>query len=244
MTEEVSKEKNKVENEVIDDLFLSPDDSIVSEKDGASEVGTEIEGVDVKTEVDIKTEVDVAVSEVVEDPLAALQEELVNVQKERDDFKNRMLRAAADLENFRRRANKEKEDLRKYGIEKLAGELLPVVDNFERALEHAEKDASSFLDGVQMIYKQFIGAMEKHGVVGFEAVGEKFLPQLHEAIQQIETLEYESGSVVEQFQKGYNLHDRLMRAALVSVAKAPSEVVTIDENISEVNDESASEAEE
>ncbi len=204
--EEVSKPNDKVELETADDLFLSPDDSIVVEDAASQEDAPEVEVLEAP------------------DPIALLEEKVLAAQKERDDFKNRMMRAAADLENFRRRANREKDELRKYGIDKLVGELLPVVDNFERALEHSE-DTASFVDGVQMIYKQFVGSLEKHGVKGFEAVGEKFLPQLHEAIQQVETNEQEPGHVVAQFQKGYHLHDRLIRAALVSVAKAVSEPV-------------------
>lgn len=200
--DEVPKPNDKVKFEIEEELFLSPDDSIVVE-----DAKTDLPDVEVIEEAD---------------PVALMEEKVLALEKERDDFKNRMMRAAADLENFRRRANREKDELRKYGIDKLVGELLPVLDNFERALEHSE-DTTSFVDGVHMIYKQFIGSLEKHGVKGFEAVGEKFLPQLHEAIQQVETDEQEPGHVVAQFQKGYHLHDRLVRAALVSVAKAVSE---------------------
>lgn len=214
MTEEKVLKSNEVELEVIDDLFLNPDDSIVED------VPVSAEEVPV-TPAAVEVMVDNAA-------LAEMEAKLLAVEKERDDFKNRMMRAAADLENFRRRANREKEELRKYGIDKLVAELLPVTDNFERALEHSD-DTASFVDGIQMIYKQFINSLEKHGVKGFEAVGEKFLPQLHEAIQQVETDEQEPGHVVAQFQKGYHLHDRLVRAALVSVAKAVTEKVETPE---------------
>ena len=200
-------------SDVVEDLFLSPDDSIV-----------EVVGEDEVLSVDDSS----ARLEKVNN----LEEKVAALEKERDDFKNRMMRAAADLENFRRRSNREKDELRKYGIDKIVSELLPVLDDFERALEHSE-DNASFLDGVKMINKKLIASLEKYGVKGFEAVGEKFLPQLHEAIQQVETDEQEAGHVVAQFQKGYHLHDRLLRAALVSVAKAISVVEEVDEEVDE-----------
>ncbi|MFW6053653.1 MAG: nucleotide exchange factor GrpE, partial [Persicimonas sp.] len=128
---------------------------------------------------------------------------------------------AADLDNLRKRAKREKEEMRKYGNDKIAMELLPALDNLERALAHAEDtdDSSSIVDGVEMVYRQIVTALKKQGIVGFESQGEKFNPEQHEAIQQVETTEYDTGTIVEQYQKGYFIHDRLLRPALVSVAK-------------------------
>lgn len=153
--------------------------------------------------------------------IAQLQQEQEAITAERDDLKNRVLRAAADLENFRKRKEREKEELRKYGSDRLVLEVLPAVDNLERALEHSDKseDSSTIADGVRMVLRQLLSGLEKHGVKGYASLHERFDPQRHEAIQQIETSEFETGVVMQEFQKGYFLHDRLLRPALVVVAK-------------------------
>lgn len=165
--------------------------------------------------------------------LEATRGELDEAAHERDDLKNRLLRTAADLENVRRRKEREKEELRKYGADKVVMELLPAVDNLERALEHAEKtdDDSSIADGVKMVYKQIISGLNKHGVTGYDSVHERFDPQRHEAIQQIETSEHETGIVLQEFQRGYFIHDRLLRPALVVVSKyvAPPEPEVLED---------------
>lgn len=152
---------------------------------------------------------------------AALKKNIEELTVECDEQKNRVLRVAADLENFRRRSQREKDDLRKYGIDRVVTELLPAVDNLERALNHAETDAgdTSMIEGVRMVYRQLLAALEKHGVQGFEAKGMPFDPQRHEALQQVESTELPNNTVVDEYQKGYFLHDRLLRPALVSVAK-------------------------
>lgn len=177
--------------------------------------------------------------------LDATNDRIKVLEEERDDVKNRMMRVAADLENFRKRAAREREDMRKYGIDKVVLELLPVVDNLERALQHAEKNAedNSITEGVRMVYRQFLTALEKHGVKGFESKGEMFDPQKHEAIQQVESEEHETGTVLEQYQKGYFLHDRLIRPAMVSVAKQTTTPTVVDsaEDVVEPAIESAGE---
>ncbi len=188
----------------IDDLFLSPEDSDV-----------EVVGTPELVEVLSDNESDSGL-------VAQLREKLAAAEAERDEAKNRHLRTAADLENFRKRTAREREDMRKYGIDKVVLELLPVIDNLDRALEHAEKSESgisSIIDGVRMVYRQFVTSLEKHGVASFDARGEAFDPTKHEAIQQIESAEHESNTVLEQYQKGYFLHDRLIRPALVAVSK-------------------------
>lgn len=160
-------------------------------------------------------------SEASEGAQAEVAAKVAELEAERDDYKNRLMRTAADLENFRKRAAREREDMRKYGIDRMIMEILPALDNLERALEHAEKNESSanITEGVRMVARQFLGALEKHGVNQFDARGEMFDPQRHEAIQQLETSEFETGRIVEQYQRGYFLHDRLLRPALVAVAK-------------------------
>jgi molecular chaperone GrpE len=134
----------------------------------------------------------------------------------------RALRAAADLDNLRKRAVKEKEETQKFGVEKLLRDLLPVIDNLDRALEHAEQssDVESFKKGVAMTRKLFEDAVSKYGVKSFDARGKPFDPRFHEAMQQVETDEVPANHVVMELVRGYTLHDRLMRPALVAVSKA------------------------
>jgi len=132
----------------------------------------------------------------------------------------RYLRTQADFDNFRRRTLKEKEDLAKYASEKLLGQLVPVLDNFERALaaNTAEGELDSFAKGVDMIYRQFKQVLEQEGVAAMNAVGQPFNPEFHQAVMQVETDEYEEGYVVEEMQKGYMLKDRVLRPAMVKVS--------------------------
>src|SRR5690554_808179 len=191
-----SGEAAEVVDNQFDDLFLSPDE----EHEGVIEMGEDAALVD---------------------ELHTFKEQIALAEKERDEFKERWMRASADLDNLRKRTRRDKDEFRKYGHDKFALELIPVVDNLERALDHASKsaDTGSIVDGVQMVYRQIVGALEKHGIVGIDALGTKFDPEHHEAIQQVESSEHETGTVVEQFQKGYSIHDRLLRPAMVSVAK-------------------------
>jgi molecular chaperone GrpE len=139
------------------------------------------------------------------------------------DSHERGLRAAADLENYKKRAQKEKEEVQKFGSERLLKDFLPVLDNLDRALEAAAKSADfdSFRTGVDMTRKLFEGAFGKHGVKGFSAAGQPFDPRLHEAMQQVESATVPAGHVVYEAVRGYTLNERLMRPALVVVARAP-----------------------
>lgn len=135
----------------------------------------------------------------------------------------RALRAQADLENYKKRAQKEKEEIQKFGLERLLKDFLPVLDNLDRALEAAQKssDFDSLRTGVEMTRKLLDGAFGKQGVKGFSAVGQAFDPRLHEAMQQVESATVPAGHVVYEAVRGYLLNDRLMRPALVVVARAP-----------------------
>lgn len=133
------------------------------------------------------------------------------------------LRALADLENYKKRAAREREEVQKFGIEKLLGELVPVLDNLDRAIEAsaAGGDLASFADGVRMNRRIFEDTLGKFGVKGFSAVGEPFDPRFHEAIQQVESTEFAANVVVSEVVRGYTLHDRLVRPALVVVSRGP-----------------------
>jgi molecular chaperone GrpE len=137
---------------------------------------------------------------------------------------DRALRAQADLENYRKRAQKEKEEVQKFGSERLLRDLLPVMDNLDRALEAAVRtpDLDSFQKGVAMTRKAFEDSLGRHGVKSFSAKGQPFDPRLHEAIQQVETADMPPGHVVQEVVRGFTLNERLVRPALVVVARAPS----------------------
>ncbi len=132
----------------------------------------------------------------------------------------RFLRAAADLDNYRKRAAKEREEVQKFGIEKVVKDLLPVVDGLDRALAAAPAD-DPLADGVRLVRANLEQALARHGVVGFSAMGAKFDPALHEALMQVPTADTEPGTVVLEHARGFKLHDRLVRPAMVGVAVEP-----------------------
>lgn len=146
--------------------------------------------------------------------------ELEKLQAEVLEHQQRTLRVQADFDNFRRRTQKEKEDLGKYASSKLITELLPVIDNFERALQASEENPEfeSFSKGVNMIFRQLESVLATEGLTAMKSVGEPFNPEYHQAIMQVESDEYEEGIVVEEVQKGYMLKDKVLRPAMVKVS--------------------------
>jgi len=134
-----------------------------------------------------------------------------------DDFKNRYIRAVADFENFRKRTEREKADFFRYAVANVIKDMLPVLDNFDRALDHAE-EGDEFHKGVLLIYKQLYDVLQKHGLKPIEESGVVFDPNIHEAVVREETDSVPTQTVVAVLQKGYFLHDRLLRPALVKVA--------------------------
>lgn len=155
-----------------------------------------------------------AVAEEAEDARYA---ELVKLAEENQQ---RYLRAQADFDNFRRRTMKEKEELGQYASMKLISQLLPVVDNFERAVAAASVngDFESLAKGVDMIFRQLEQTLEQEGLKAMNVVGEPFNPEFHQAIMQVESDEYEEGIVVEEVQKGYILKEKVLRPAMVKVS--------------------------
>lgn len=157
-----------------------------------------------------------------EDPVRKLEAALAEKETEASINYDKFLRERADLENLRKRFQKEKEDLFKYGNENLIQEILPSVDNLERALEHSGDDnASAIIEGVKMTLSMLLSSLKKFGVTPIEAKGAPFDPAFHQAMAQVETTDQEPNTVVQEFQKGYMLNDRLLRPAMVTVAKAP-----------------------
>ncbi len=142
------------------------------------------------------------------------------------ECKDRHLRLAADFDNFRRRSLKERQDLHNYASENIVKDLLPTVDNLERAVEHGRKeeqraDSENLLQGVELTYRSLLQILTRYGVVEIEALGKPFDPQIHEAVRRVASSEHEPGTVVEVYQKGYLLKDRLLRPAMVAVASEP-----------------------
>lgn len=142
------------------------------------------------------------------------------LQELAEEYQARALRVQADFDNFRRRTQKEKEELAQYATSKLVGELLPVLDNFERALAtaSASTESEAFGKGVNMIFRQLEGVLKSEGLTAMETVGQPFNPEYHQAIMQVESDEHEEGIVTEEVQKGYLLKDKVLRPAMVKVS--------------------------
>lgn len=152
-----------------------------------------------------------------------LQTDLDKARQEAKAHQEQYLRTLADMENLRKRTQREKEELAKFANENILREILPVVDNLERALEHADQKENdgSLLEGVQMTLTQFGQVLNRFGVEPIEALGKPFDPAVHQAMGQMESAEQAPNTVVQQMQKGYQLNERLLRPAFVMVAKAP-----------------------
>lgn len=150
-------------------------------------------------------------------------EKLIQAQKTSSDYFDQMLRIQAEFENYRKRVTKEKSEFFKYANEKIISEILPILDNFQRALdaleEHVTKENHKFFEGVEMIYRQLKNLMESQGVKQIESVGKPFDPSVHHAVQVVETDETAQDTVVQELAKGYILNDRVIRAATVIVSK-------------------------
>lgn len=147
------------------------------------------------------------------------ESELEHWKAQAEEHQNRMLRALADMDNLRRRVRKEQEEMMNYSSLKVIEELLPVLDNFERALS-ADKDSitvDSLLQGVNMVYRQMVQVFEKEGLAPVESTGKPFDPNIHQAVVQVEDDSFEPGVVVEELQKGYQYKDRVIRPAMVKV---------------------------
>ncbi len=151
------------------------------------------------------------------DPLLAAQEEVAKIR-------DQLLRTAADFDNYRKRARREAQDLERRAREDMLRDLLPVFDDLERAAQHAgsAKDVQSLAEGINIVMRQFSDTLGKLGIERLESVGQAFDPTLHEAIQQLETDAHPPGSVAAEVRAGYRFGDRLIRPAMVVVAKPPA----------------------
>ncbi|SET65030.1 molecular chaperone GrpE [Salinibacillus kushneri] len=158
-------------------------------------------------------------AEETEDNQPQEKEELEALKKEKEDIYQKLIRVQADFDNYKRRAKKERENDLKYKSQDVVTDLLPILDNFERALQTDtnEEAMENFVEGMNMIYRQLLSAVEKAGVEEIKAEGQPFDPNLHQAVMQDSDEEKESNTVTEVLQKGYLLKDRVIRPAMVKV---------------------------
>jgi molecular chaperone GrpE len=165
-----------------------------------------------------QTETEEIDAEIIDEPSEEFIEE-PQLQEQIDELNTRLLRVHADYDNFRRRTKEEKEAAAKYRAQSLVEDLLSVLDNFERALvvESTSEETKSVLQGMEMVYRQLKDSLKKEGVETIESVGKPFDPHLHQAVMKIEDENFEADHVVEEFQKGYKLKDRIIRPAMVKV---------------------------
>jgi molecular chaperone GrpE len=143
--------------------------------------------------------------------------------KEAEEVYERLLRTTADMENLKKRQEKERADLLQFANENLIKELLPVLDSLELALEHGRQQEApaAFLEGLELVHQGFLKILARFGVTPFVSVGQPFDPAFHNAVMQAETTEAEDGAVLKEMQKGYLLNQRLLRPAMVAVAHNP-----------------------
>jgi molecular chaperone GrpE len=156
------------------------------------------------------------------DPIEALAKELQETKDELAEQKDKFVRLQAETDNFRKRLSREKDEFSQYANERLFKALIPIFDNFERALEDTSNDTKSLKEGLDMILKQFSSFLEKERVEPIKAIGEKFDPAIHEALTSEESEEHAENIIISQFVKGYTINNRVLRPAQVVISKKPS----------------------
>jgi len=154
------------------------------------------------------------------DPVPAVADDTAELRKERDDLQDRLLRQAAEFDNYRKRIDRERRDSAHFAAVEFVQELLPVIDDFERALQIEASGVDSYRQGVEIIHRALMDMLRRRGVTPIEAVGTTFDPQVHQAVAYEEAPDRQDGEVMEQFTRGYRLGDKLIRPAMVKVAKA------------------------
>jgi molecular chaperone GrpE len=216
--EEAANVKNEVKNE-------SPSAEEVEKKEITQEEANEISDKNDDTSPDVaemnKTE---SGGKEEDEDILQKKKRIKDFEREIKELKEKNLRAYAELDNFKKRTIKEREDLIKYGNEELINSILPVVDHLEMALEHKPNEnteGAALHQGVELTLKELLNTLKKYGLKGIDAVGLPFDPLVHHAMSQVESEEAEENTVISEFRKGYMLHDRVLRASLVSVSKKP-----------------------
>ena len=151
-----------------------------------------------------------------------IDQELHELEAELNLTKDQLLRTHAEFDNYRKRTLRESERFRKLAAENVIRDLLPVMDNLDLALQHAEDRTGGLAQGVEMVLKQFVSALEKHGLKPIPSVGEPFDPRVHEAVTVIPSESVEADNVAQEFQRGYMLGDQIIRPSKVAVSKGAS----------------------
>jgi len=157
-----------------------------------------------------------------DDPLKVMEARLESMEQESKDSHDRFLRVSAEFENYKKRAAREMNDFRKFANESFVKAMLPVVDNLDRAIESSSDDDhsnSSVVEGVNMTLKEILKIFEQFGVKPFESLGKTFDPALHQAVMQEESDDHPEKTILNELEKGYMMHDRLLRPAMVVVSK-------------------------
>ena len=154
------------------------------------------------------------------DAAPGLADEIVELRKERDTLQDRLLRQAAEFDNYRKRQERERKEWSQMSAIELVKDLLPIIDDFERALQTDAPGAESYRQGLEIIHRALMDMLRKRGVTPIDAVGAVFDPQVHQAVAYEDAPERRDGEVIEQFARGYRLGDKLVRPAMVKVAKA------------------------
>ncbi|MGB6281923.1 MAG: nucleotide exchange factor GrpE [Syntrophobacteria bacterium] len=208
----VSKEKRTAE----------PQNNVNENQEDQQEISPELENQAREDEAEIEQEEPFDPETADGDTLLAKYREL---EDELSETRERVLRTAADAENFKKRLQREKEEQTRYANESLMRELLPVIDNLERALEHSEAgaDQGGLLEGLNMTLKGFLDTLTRFGCTPVETAGKPFDPNFHEAVSQEESADHEPNTVLRELQKGYMLKERLLRPAMVLVSKRTSQ---------------------
>jgi molecular chaperone GrpE len=210
LTEQKVKDTHTVKGETnqAETNEVEMDDAKSSESEKEAKPNAEQEIVEPEIIVDEESSID------------EVRAKLEEAEKKAEENYQKYLRAQADFDNFRRRARKEKEDQASYASLPVIEQFLPALDNFERALASSKetRDAESLAKGVEMVLRQMEQVLTTEGLEVISTVGEAFDPTVHQAVMQVESEEFEAGTVVEELQKGYKLKDRVIRPAMVKVS--------------------------
>ena len=173
---------------------------------------------------------------------ATIEEEFAKLKAEYQEQYDQMLRKIAEFDNVKKRAERRAEESSKYAVEGVMKDIIPIIDSVERAIEstNESKDFDALSEGIQLIHKQLLDSLQRRNVNPIEAMGENFDPNRHEAIMHVESEEVPENAVIEEFQRGYTLHDRVVRPSMVSVSKGKpekvKESVSTDEEVNAPND--------
>ena len=209
---EMQVEIDEAEGEASPETTVPADDTNQLEKDSKSDV----EENDTQINDGVKAE-----------PAASFAEEFAKLKAEYQEKYDQMLRTVAEYENAKKRAERSKEEFSKYAVEGVIKDIIPVIDSVERAIDstNESKDFDALSEGVQLIHKQLLDTLQRRSANPIEAIGENFDPTRHEAIMHVESEDVPENAVIEEFQRGYSLHDRVIRPSMVSVSKGKPEKV-------------------